>query len=217
MPDELRGKVEVVRPFACHRGIAAPLLRDNVDTDAIIPSREMRRVSKRGLGAGLFANWRYADVGGRLPNPRFVLNQPAYAGASILLGGHNFGCGSSREHAVWALSDFGIRAIFAPSFGAIFRKNCIANGLLPGTVPAADLSTLAGWVAAAPQQNLLAIDLHAGKVSTAKAELAFGIRPGDRQRLLRGLDPIAHTLTATASIDAFERARFDACPWAKLN
>ena len=205
-----------MEPFACHRGIAAPLLRDNVDTDAIIPSQQMRRVSKRGLGAGLFANWRYADVGARLPNPSFVLNQPAYAGASILLSGDNFGCGSSREHAVWALRDFGIRAIFAPSFGAIFRKNCTANGLLAGTMPAGRLSVLASWVETAPQKNLLAIDLAAGKVATAATEAAFDIRPADRQRLLRGLDPIAYTLAASARIDAFERTRFDACPWARL-
>ena len=120
-----------MQPFAAHCGVAAPLLRSNVDTDAIIPSREMGRVSKRGLSIGLFANWRYADPRARIPNPEFVLNQPAYAGASILLGGDNFGCGSSREHAVWALAEFGIRAILAPSFGAIFQKNCIANGLLP--------------------------------------------------------------------------------------
>ena len=206
-----------MQPFARHRGIAAPLLRDNVDTDAIIPSRHMRRVSKRGLGAGLFANWRYADVGARLPNSQFVLNQPAYSGASILLSGDNFGCGSSREHAVWALRDFGFRAIFAPSFGAIFRKNCIANGLLPGTIPTAALSALADWVKTAPQENLLAVDLAAGKIATASTEVAFAIRPADRRRLLQGLDPIAYTLTTIARIEAFEKARFAAYPWVQLD
>ena len=204
------------QPFTCHRGIAAPLLRDNVDTDAIIPSRELR-ASKRGLGAGLFANWRYADVGKRLPNPRFVLNRPAYAGASILLCGVNFGCGSSREHAAWALRDFGIRALLAPSFGAIFRKNCVANGLLAATMAAGDLAALAGWVEVAPQANQPTIDLAAGAVRTPSAEIAFDVDPASRQRLLRGLDAIAYTLDAAARIDAFEQARFAAYPWARLN
>ena len=205
-----------MQPFTRHRGVAAPLLRDNVDTDAIIPSREMRRVSKRGLGIGLFANWRYADVAARLPNPDFVLNDPAYADATILLAGANFGCGSSREHAVWALADFGIRAIFAPSFAVIFRKNCIANGLLPGTMPMNDLNALARWVEEAPQQNLLAVDMHAATVATPSTKVAFDIRSPDRTRLLRGLDPIAHTLTSTARITAFEKAWWRACPSARL-
>ena len=206
-----------MQPFTHHRGVAAPLLRDNVDTDAIIPSREMRRVSKRGLGIGLFANWRYADVAARLPNPDFVLNKPAYAGATILFAGANFGCGSSREHAVWALADFGIRAIFAPSFAVIFRKNCIANGLLPGTMPMDDLNALASWVEEAPQQNLLAVDLHAATVATPSTQFAFDIRPPDRIRLLRGLDPIAHTLTSAVRINAFEKAWWRARPWARVD
>ena len=206
-----------MQPFTHHRGVAAPLLRDNVDTDAIIPSREMRRVSKRGLGIGLFANWRYADVAARLPNPDFVLNDPAYVGATILLAGANFGCGSSREHAVWALADFGIRAIFAPSFAVIFRKNCIANGLLPGTMAMDDLAALAAWVREAPQQNLLAVDLNAATVATPSTLTTFGIRPPDRIRLLRGLDPIAHTLTSAGRIDAFEEAWWRACPWARVD
>ena len=205
-----------MQPFARHRGVAAPLLRDNVDTDAIIPSREMR-ASKRGLGAGLFANWRYADVDKRLPAPQFVLNLPAYAGASILLGGANFGCGSSREHAAWALRDFGIRALFAPSFGAIFRKNCIANGLLAATLPAADLAALVEWVEAAPRTNQPTIDLAAGTVHARGREFAFDIGTAARMRLLRGMDAIAYTLAAEARIDAFERARFAACPWVRLD
>ena len=205
-----------MQPFTCHRGIAAPLLRDNVDTDAIIPSRELR-ASKRGMGAGLFANWRYADVGKRLPNPQFVLNRPAYAGASILLGGVNFGCGSSREHAAWALGDFGIRAVLAPSFGAIFRKNCVANGLLAATMAAEDVAALAAWVEAAPRANQPTIDLTAGKVCTPSAAIAFDIDPASRQRLLQGMDAIAYTLDAVARIDAFEQARFAGCPWARLN
>ena len=109
-----------VEKFIEHDGIAAPLLRLNVDTDAIIPSREMKRVSKEGLGEGMFAGWRYKELGSREPDPDFVLNKPEYQGASIILSGANFGCGSSREHAVWALKEFGIRSIMAPSFGIIF-------------------------------------------------------------------------------------------------
>ena len=205
-----------MQAFTRHRGVAAPLLRDNVDTDAIIPSREMRRVSKRGLGVGLFANWRYADVGARLPNPDFVLNKPAYDSATILLGGANFGCGSSREHAVWALADFGIRAIFAPSFAVIFRKNCIANGLLPGTMPKADVTALARWVEDAPQRNQLTVDLATATVSTTSTQVPFAIRPTDRTRLLRGLDAIAHTMASAARIAAFEEQWWRSSPWAKL-
>ena len=124
--------------------VAAPLLRANVDTDAIIPSREMKSVSKTGLAAGLFAGWRYTQIGGREPDPDFVLNQPDYAGAQVLLAGENFGCGSSREHAAWALLEFGIRAIVAPSFSPIFRMNCVRNGMLPVCLPAATIAALAG-------------------------------------------------------------------------
>ena len=205
-----------MQPFATHCGVAAPLLRANVDTDAIIPSREMGRVSKRGLSIGLFANWRYADPGTRAPNPEFVLNQPANAGASILLGGNNFGCGSSREHAVWALAEFGIRAILAPSFGAIFQKNCIANGLLPATLPWEQIRALADWVQDDPQGRRPTLDLAAGMVRAGEHRWPFAIRPADRARLLQGLDPIARTLARSDRIDAFEQAWFQTCPWAEL-
>ena len=115
--------------FTTHTGVAAALLRSNIDTDAIIPSREMKTVSKTGLAGGLFAGWRYVQA--REPEPDFVLNRPEQRGSSILLAGLNFGCGSSREHAGWALKEYGIRAIIAPSFGAIFAGNCVRNGLLP--------------------------------------------------------------------------------------
>ena len=143
--------------FEQHRGVAAPMVQANIDTDAIIPSREMKRVSKQGLGEGLFAGWRYSEVGGREPNPDFVLNRPEYRGCSILLAGPNFGCGSSREHAVWALKEFGIRAILAPSFGAIFANNCIRNGLLPLVIDEAVIAAIAPWVEADPVVNQLQI------------------------------------------------------------
>ena len=116
-------------PFTPLTSIAAPLIRDNIDTDTIIPSREMKTTGKTGLADGLFAPWRYLDATTRTPNPDFVLNDPDYAEAQILLGGANFGCGSSREHAVWALAEYGIRCVIAESFAPIFRNNCIRNGL----------------------------------------------------------------------------------------
>ncbi|MEO0577031.1 MAG: 3-isopropylmalate dehydratase small subunit, partial [Pseudomonadota bacterium] len=121
-----------MNPFTTHSGIVAPILIDNVDTDQIIPSREMKRVSKLGLGEGLFAGWRYTYEDGEKTGltDDFILNSPAYHGTSILLGGRNFGCGSSREHAVWALADFGIRVVIAASFGKIFHRNCARNGVL---------------------------------------------------------------------------------------
>ena len=137
-------------PFTTLTSIAVPLMRDNIDTDAIIPSREMKTVGKTGLADGLFAGWRYTEVGGRAPEPGFVLNDPAYAGAAILLGGANFGCGSRREHAAWALAEYGFRAVIAPSFNPIFRGNCVRNGIVPieldaacvrGGAPAARRST----------------------------------------------------------------------------
>ena len=199
-----------------HRGVAAPLLRANVDTDAIIPSREMRRVSKKGLGVGLFAHWRYLDVRSRTPDPGFVLNQPAYADATILLGGVNFGCGSSREHAVWALSEFGIKVVVAPSFSPIFRKNCIANGLLPAVLEADAVPSLVRSIEPDPQANLLTVDLIEMRIVSPQGDYRFGIGVADRRRLLEGLDPIAFTEAAVADIDAFEAARFKAHPWARL-
>src|SRR5437868_7305972 len=119
-----------MKPFTILTAIAAPLLRDNIDTDTIIPSREMKTTGKTGLAGGLFAPWRYLTPGGRDPDPSFVLNQPQYADAHIILGGSNFGCGSSREHAVWALAEYGIRAVIAPSFAPIFAGNCTRNGIV---------------------------------------------------------------------------------------
>ncbi len=205
-----------MEPFTLHLGVAAPLLRTNIDTDAIIPSREMRRVSKNGLGAGLFADWRYLDVPSRIPDPGFVLNQPAYSGASILLAGANFGCGSSREHAVWALSEFGIRAIVAPSFSPIFHKNCIANGLLPAALDARAVRSLAGSTTPDPQANRLTVDLAMMTIASHEGSYRFDIGVADRRRLLEGLDPIAFTETQASDIDAFEAARYGTHPWARL-
>ena len=199
--------------FVRHEGIAAPLLRANIDTDAIIPSREMKRVSKHGLGEGLFAGWRYLSQERREPQPDFVLNQPGYQGASILLGGANFGCGSSREHAVWALKEYGIRAIVAPGFGTIFAGNCVRNGLLPLVLPAEVIAAIAAWVSAAPGQNRVLIDLQAQQLEAVGQTYSFEIDTGDRRMLLQGLDAIALTQTRGEIIEQFHRRRQKLRPW----
>ncbi len=203
--------------FVRHDGVAAPLLRINVDTDAIIPSREMKRVSKEGLGEGLFAGWRYLEPGSRTPDPDFVLNKPAYAGASILLSGANFGCGSSREHAVWALKEFGIRAIIAPSFGAIFYTNCIRNGILPVRLADEVVKALAAQVENDPQANKIHIDLESRCVQAPDGTVYdFEIEDGARAMLLEGLDMIGLTLRHADAIDAFEKKDRQARPWIYL-
>lgn len=197
--------------FTVHSGVAAPLLRINIDTDAIIPSREMKRVSKTGLCDGLFAGWRYTAVGGREPRPDFVLNQPAYAQATILLAGVNFGCGSSREHAVWALKEYGFRAVVAPSFGAIFYNNCVRNGLLPVELPEDVVQALAE---ATRGGAALRIDLERSEVvALGGAAYAFQIQPALREMLLEGLDPVALTLKLQDRIDAFQAQDRSARPW----
>lgn len=201
-----------MKKFMRHRGVAAPLLRDNVDTDAIIPSREMKRVSRQGLGEGLFAGWRYTLPGDRDPNPSFVLNREEYAGASILLCGDNFGCGSSREHAVWALQEFGIRALVAPSFGSIFYRNCIRNGILPVVLDRAAVEGLALWVQSDPRHNVLLIDLPAQSLTGADS-YHFELEPGLKQMLLEGLDAISLTLQHEADIADFEARDQRRRPW----
>jgi 3-isopropylmalate/(R)-2-methylmalate dehydratase small subunit len=192
-----------MEPFTTLTAIAAPLLRDNVDTDAIIPSREMRTVSKKGLAAGLFSGWRYLAIGGREPNPEFVLNDPAYVQARILLAGENFGCGSSREHAVWALAEYGFRAIVAPSFNPIFRGNCIANGVLPVELPRSTIDEIAASLAAEPGKPLT-IDLVRREIATPSGtRYSFAIDDESRAALLAGLDPISQTLESREIIADF--------------
>ncbi|MEM9532900.1 MAG: 3-isopropylmalate dehydratase small subunit [Pseudomonadota bacterium] len=204
-----------MKPFTVHTGVAAPLLRDNVDTDAIIPSREMRRVSKHGLADGLFAGWRYlaGQERERVPDPEFVLNQPAYAGATILLGGHNFGCGSSREHAVWALVEYGIRSIIAVSFASIFRNNCGRNGILPVVLPRPAIEAIADRVAADPQNQQVTINLESLSVDQT---YSFEVDAAQREMLLKGLDPIELTLTHLSDIEAFRKQDRAQRSWAYL-
>lgn len=192
-------------PFSTLRSLAVPLIRDNIDTDAIIPSREMKSVAKQGLADGLFAGWRYTSIGGREQDTGFVLNDPVYAGASILLAGVNFGCGSSREHAAWALAEYGFRAIIAPSFNPIFRGNCIRNGLLP---------VEADPVPLAAKEGSLTIDLAARTITAADGTVTpFLIEPEAQLMLLKGLDPIDMTLERRDDIAAFRMRDRAAHPW----
>lgn len=207
-----------MKSFDRHTGIAAALLKPSIDTDAIIPSREIRTVGKDGLAQGLFANWRYSDVDAREPNPEFVLNRPEQRGTTILLAGPNFGCGSSREHAVWALAEWGIRAIIAPSYGAIFFANCIRNGVLPVVLNEAAVNALATAVEHDPQANPISLDL-TGRSLTGPGGLTYTIAIGDEERdqLLSGLDPISRTLQDHAErIEAFEASDRARMPWMYL-
>jgi 3-isopropylmalate/(R)-2-methylmalate dehydratase small subunit len=199
-------------PFKHHTGIIAPLIRDNVDTDQIIPSREMKQVTKSGLGEGLFAGWRYTDERRRAPDPDFILNRPGYRKASILLAGKNFGCGSSREHAVWALSDFGIRAIIAESFGSIFHTNCVRNGVLPIALGADETEELRQAAEAAVIE--VTIDLPGGRIMWPEGHsIPFQIDPSEREMLIKGLDPISLTLTRADEINAFIKREKKRRPW----
>ena len=188
--------------FTLHQGLVAPMDRENVDTDAIIPKQFLKSIKKTGFGPNLFDEWRYLDQPGqpgvpesaRKPNPDFVLNQPRYAGASILLARKNFGCGSSREHAPWALAQYGFRAILAESFADIFFNNCFKNGLLPIQLPANVIAQLFDEVAAFPGYQLT-IDLERQVVIRQQGqEIAFDVLPFRKYCLLNGFDDIGLTL-----------------------
>lgn len=206
-----------MQAFTNHSGIAAPLLQPNIDTDAIIPSREMKLVSKQGLGEGLFASWRYSLPGGREPNKAFILNKPDYQACSIILAGSNFGCGSSREHAVWALAEFGIRCVVAPSFGSIFFNNCIANGLLPIVLAESTIEKIAKWVCIAPQRNVIIVDLIKQKLLWANHSESFAIDSSAKEMLSKGLDRIDVTLNRAKDIDQFEQLDRQRRPWVYLS
>ena len=206
-----------MEPFEHHTGIAAPLMQINIDTDAIIPSREMKSVSKKGLEDGLFAEWRYLSLTTRKENPEFVLNQDPYRSASLLLTGENFGCGSSREHAAWALYQWGIRVIVAPSFGSIFYNNCIQNGILPVVLGPEKIKELQTFVELNPAVNQLTVDLRATIISAgSNICYPFAIESSDQQNLLQGLDAIGSTLKMMSSIEAFEENDIHRRPWVYL-
>jgi len=206
--------------FTIHKGLVAPMDRDNVDTDAIIPKQFLKSIKRTGFGPNLFDEWRYLDHGepgqdpaSRKPNPDFVLNQPRYQGASVLTARSNFGCGSSREHAPWALQQYGFRAILAPSFADIFFNNCFKNGLLPIVLPESAVARLFDEVAAFPGYQLT-VDLpRQVVVKPDGSELPFDIEPFRKECLIGGLDEIGLTLQHTDKIRAFEAARIAAKPW----
>jgi 3-isopropylmalate/(R)-2-methylmalate dehydratase small subunit len=208
-----------LNPFTVVTGTAAPLDRANVDTDAIIPKQYLKSIRRTGFGPFLFDDWRYLTPGDlsidpatRRPNPEFVLNRPAYRGASILLARENFGCGSSREHAVWALADAGFRCVIAPSFADIFFSNCYKNGFLPVVLPPETVEALFQAVTAGPTTQLT-VDLPAQSVRWPGGTATFAIDPHRKHKLVEGLDEIALTLQHAEAIRAYEARRREAAPW----
>jgi 3-isopropylmalate/(R)-2-methylmalate dehydratase small subunit len=211
----------MMQSFTVLHGLVAPLDRANVDTDQIIPKQFLKSIKRTGFGANLFDAWRYLDAGqpaksdaGRPLNPDFVLNQPRYRGASILLARRNFGCGSSREHAPWALAEYGFRALIAPSYADIFFNNCCKNGLLPITLTEAEVDRLFHEVAAFPGFRLI-VDLEKQTVATPDGSkvMRFDIDPFRKYCLVNGLDDIGLTLRHADKIRAFEERRRFEQPW----
>ena len=213
-----------MQKFETHDGIAVPLDRANVDTDAIIAKQYLKSIKRSGFGPNLFDDWRYLDPGEpgmdhskRRLNPEFVLNQPRYQGASILLARDNFGCGSSREHAPWALLDYGIRAVIAPSFADIFYNNCFKNGLLPVVLPRAAMDVLFAQCSATAGYRLR-VDLPRQQVTTPAGQaFGFDIDAFRKHCLLNGLDDIDLTLEHVADIRAYEERRTREAPWLFAN
>ncbi len=210
-----------MQAFTVHQGLVAPMDRDNVDTDAIIPKQFLKSIQRSGFGPNLFDEWRYLDQPGqpgvpesaRQPNPDFVLNQPRYKGASVLLARKNFGCGSSREHAPWALDQYGFRAIIAPSFADIFFSNCFKNGLLPIALPESVVAQLFDEVFAFPGYQLT-VDLPRQViVKPDGTEIAFDVQPFRKYCLVNGFDDIGLTLRQKDKIQAFEAERLARMPW----
>jgi len=207
-------------PFRVHMGLVAPMDRENVDTDAIIPKQFLKSIKKSGFGVNLFDEWRYLDAGypgqdpaSRRPNPDFVLNQPRYHGASVLIARKNFGCGSSREHAPWALDQYGFRAVIAPSFADIFFGNCFKNGLLPIVLPENQIDRLFDEVAAFAGYSLT-IDLERQVIVKADGtELPFEVQAFRKFCLLNGFDDIGLTLRHADKIKAYEAERLLKKPW----
>ena len=189
--------------FKQHKGIVVPLDSANVDTDAIIPKQFLQKVNRIGFGKHLFHDWRFLDDAGEQPNPEFVLNKPQFAGASILLARENFGCGSSREHAPWALADYGFKTMIAPSFADIFYGNAINNGMVPVRLKEEEVDALFQLVAAQPGIEI-EVDLEANQVRAGSLTFGFEIDEFRRYCLLNGLDAIGLTLQHETAISAFE-------------
>ena len=209
-----------MEPFVVHQGLVAPMDRENVDTDAIIPKQFLKSIARTGFGPNLFDEWRYLDKGEpgqdaarRKPNPEFVLNQPRYQGASVLLARRNFGCGSSREHAPWALQQYGFRALIAPSFADIFFNNCFKNGLLPIVLPESQVAALFDAVAAFPGYTLT-VDLPRQLIVKPDGEsLPFAVQPFRKYCLVNGFDDIGLTMRHADKIRVFEAERLSRMPW----
>ncbi len=208
-----------MKPFTVHTGLAAPIDRANVDTDMIIPKQFLKSIRRSGFGPNLFDELRYLDVGepdsdnsGRPLNPDFVLNQPRYAGATVLLARKNFGCGSSREHAPWALEDFGFRTVIAPSFADIFYNNCFKNGLLPVVLSEPEVDQLFGAIAASEGLQIT-VDLAAQSVAAGELLFHFEIDDFRKHCLLEGLDEIGLSLQSSDAIKAYEAKRAAQHPW----
>jgi 3-isopropylmalate/(R)-2-methylmalate dehydratase small subunit len=200
-----------VEPFTTHTGLVAPLDRVNVNTDEITPARFLKTIKRTGFADALFANWRFLPDG--KPNPEFVLNFPRYQGASVLLAGDNFGCGSSREHAPWSLREYGFRCLIAPSFADIFYNNCFNNGILPVTLDETTVEELFKDVEATEGYQLT-VDLAAQTVTTPTGRvLRFEIDQFRKQALLQGLDNIGWTLSHGNEIAAYEARRKQEAPW----
>ena len=197
--------------FNIHQGLVAPLDRANVDTDAIIPKQYLKAITRAGMKAGLFFEWRTKSDG--TENPDFVLNKPAYKNAKVLVAGANFGCGSSREHAPWALLDFGIRCVIAPSYGDIFFNNCFKNGMLPIALPQADVDKLM-QDAEKGANAVVSIDLEKQEITRPDGGVVkFDIDPFRKYCLLNGFDDIGLTLRQKDKIDTYEAERKRAMPW----
>ena len=209
-----------MQAFTVHKGLVAPMDRANVDTDAIIPKQFLKAIARTGFGPNLFDEWRYLDKGepgqnpaDRKPNPDFVLNQPRYAGASVLLARENFGCGSSREHAPWALGQYGFRALIAPSYADIFFNNCFKNGILPIVLPERAVAQLFDAVLAFPGYQLT-VDLpRQVVVQPDGSEIPFEVQAFRKYCLVGGFDDIGLTLRHADKIKAFEAERIARMPW----
>jgi len=201
-----------MKPFTKLTSVVAPLDRANVDTDAIIPKQFLRKIERTGFGKHLFHEWRYSDYEGTVPNPAFILNHEPYSHAEILLARDNFGCGSSREHAPWALTDFGFRAIIAPSFADIFYNNSVKNGLLPVRLKSPQIEELFKYTAAKAGAELT-VDLVDQVVITPRKRYSFDIAPFSKECLLKGLDQIGWTLQYAEEIDGYEATLATKTPW----
>ncbi len=203
---------QTMEPFKTHTGLAAPLDRANIDTDAIIPKQFLRKIERTGFGVHLFHEWRYLDYEGTKENPDFILNQPVFRRASILLTRDNFGCGSSREHAPWALADYGFKVIIAPSFADIFANNCVKNGILLITLKSSEVDELFQLVSHQPGIHFTA-DLSGQTLIAAGQQYSFSIHPFSKDCLLKGLDQIGWTMQFDKKISTYEQDLKRNKPW----